>query len=484
MSGRVPTVVEIADTPVDQLPPLIHVPPLTKPFDVTIRPPGSKSLTNRALLLAALAEGESVLTGALAEADDAHVMVRALRQLGAVVDVTPEFEPNGESCGNATIRVKGVGGRWKIKAGETVTLNLNNAGTATRFLTAAAVLQPPESGGIVIDGNARMRERPIGELVDALVAAGLDVKYVNESGFPPVKVRPVGDADQQTLSFEFGTTQSSQFISAVHMLGPFLSNGLRVRTPTVATSEQYIRMTRRLLDGLGATTKRITDPTYTGPSLAGGRRPCLHGFRYAVEADASSATYFAAAGLICPNGRVRLSGEGFRPLSAHEGYMGIARDGVFLQPDFRFIDWASDKQFGGQRPKTGVNMASMPDAAMTMAVVCCFTEDVSELTGLRTLRVKETDRIAALVIELAKVGVKVEPFADGDDEAIRITPPPGGTDCSPTAPRVEFDTYDDHRMAMSLALIGLRRPNVYIRDPACVRKTYPTYWRDLAKLYA
>jgi 3-phosphoshikimate 1-carboxyvinyltransferase len=133
-------------------------------------------------------------------------------------------------------------------------------------------------------------------------------------------------------------------------------------------------------------------------------------------------------------------------------------------------------------------MEHMPDAAMTMAVVNAFASYETDLRGLKTLRVKETDRIAALVTELAKVGVTVEPFAYTDkhghpDEGIRINPPPGGIDCSLSASRVEFDTYDDHRMAMSLALIGLRRPNVYIRDPGCVRKTYPTFWRDLAKVY-
>ncbi len=515
----IPTVKDIANLPVDKLPPLVHVPPVTRPFDVTIRPPGSKSLTNRALLLAALADGESVLTGALADADDAQVMVRALRQLGAEIEVTPEVEPNGESCGNATIRVKGVGGRWKIKPGETVALNLNNAGTATRFLTAAAVLQPQESGGIIIDGNARMRERPIGELVDALnnlTERGPRVSYTGEEGFPPVRVPRMSLEWISGMRQCFGPTQSSQFISAVLLLAPFLPHGLEigfvanadilsvVRTelgdafaeelgevlgkpgnePDV-TSASYIHMTIALMRQLGIDVKGAP------PGDVAVRKSRLQGFRYDVEGDASSATYPAAAALVVTGSCVRM--KGISP----SGRVGLQSDADFLEAisgggvmGGELTRDGEGVSVRGVRPIAAMSsdMEHMPDTAMTMAVLNAFAPSGTELRGLRTLRVKETDRISALVTELAKVGVKVEPFAYTDnrghaDEGIRITPPPGGVDCSPSAPRLEFDTYDDHRMAMSLALIGLRRPNVYIRDPGCVRKTYPTIWRDLAKLY-
>ncbi|MFT3684630.1 MAG: hypothetical protein QM783_06810 [Phycisphaerales bacterium] len=242
-----PTVKDIANLPADKLPPLVHVPPVTRPFDITVRPPGSKSLTNRALLLAALADGESVLTGALADADDAQVMVRALRQLGAEIEVMPEVEPNGESCGNATIRVKGVAGRWKIPAGQTVTLNLNNAGTATRFLTAAAVLQPLESGGIVIDGNARMRERPIGELVEALKQLGVKVEYLGREGYPPLAVRPHRNLDDLAPELEIGVAQSSQFVSGLLLTAAFLPRGLLLHLKEPVTSWAYVDLTQSIL---------------------------------------------------------------------------------------------------------------------------------------------------------------------------------------------------------------------------------------------
>jgi 3-phosphoshikimate 1-carboxyvinyltransferase len=504
-----PTVKDIANLPVDRLPPLVHVPPLTGPFDVTVRPPGSKSLTNRALLLAALADGESVLTGALAEADDAQVMVRALRQLGAEIELTPEVEPNGESCGNATIRVKGVGGRWKIKPGETVTLNLNNAGTATRFLTAAAVLQPEGSGGIVIDGNARMRERPIGELVEALRAMGVTVEYVGREGYPPVRVLPA-KLEGLEPRLRLGRTSSSQFLSALLLVGAFLPRGVHLFMPDGVTSESYVSMTWMLIEGLGikgnsmsaagesarrvqALGDRLWPATPPDGPMAYAPRPfaTLPAFRLPIEADASGAGYFwAAASLV--------EGAAVGPLDVYstEFQHGLARREC-LQSDV-FVaralgetsSWIPRGAFRAKADRMGIRdwLGNMPDAAMTFVSVAAFREGMSEFTGLRTLRVKETDRIAAIVNELGKIGVQVEPFAYTDekghsDEGVRVRPPEGGVDCSALAPRVEFDTYDDHRMAMSLALIGLRRPNVYVRDPGCVRKTYPTFWRDLAKLY-
>ncbi len=467
---------EIADTPIDQLPPLIHVPPLTKPFDVTIRPPGSKSLTNRALLLAALAEGTSTLKHALVDADDAQVMLRAIQQLGAKVE-----QPDAE-----TLKITGVAGRWKIPAGHTVTLNLNNAGTATRFLTAAAILAPPESEGIIIDGNARMRERPIGELVDVLRAIGVAIEYRGRDGFPPISVRSATGRVANEVAF--GKTVSSQFVSALILIGPFLSSGLRMRLGAELTSLPYVQMSYGLMPRLtwDGVDVLLQDGSERGPrrvDIRGGGRAA---FQYEVESDATAATYFLVGAGLCWSS-VCIEGLPLPSLSL-QGDSQFGKQMELVGGSIEAEQWSS--VLGPPRIGIQADLRDMPDTAMSAAVLAAFVEPNEEererrswIGGLKTLRVKETDRIAALVTELAKVGVKVEPFIDGDDEAIRITPPPGGIDCSPSAPRVEFDTYDDHRMAMSLALIGLRRPNVYIRDPACVRKTYPTYWRDLAKLY-
>lgn len=466
---KIPTVQDIAGLPIEQLPPSVRVVPVTKPFDITVRPPGSKSITNRALLLAALAHGQSTLTGALVDAEDAQVMIAALRTLGAQIDITPEVDQHGESSGNATVRVQGVGGQWKIKPGQQVTLNLHNAGTATRFLTAAAILQPKESGGIIIDGNARMRQRPIGELVEAingLTERGARVRYVGEEGFPPVLVPPVEFEWISAMRQVFAPARSGQFVSAMMLLAPMLPHGLEACFTGAPTSVSYVLLTLKVLQQVGVRVHGLPPgDVRIEPSR-------VNGFTMKIEPDASGSTYFVGAERLVPNARVAIKDL---TLDEHDPMQ-------------------SDARFGAMMPRNlalgGVNadLHDLPDAAMTAAVIACFANGPSTLTGLRTLRVKETDRIQALVNELGKVGVKVEPFVHVEkggqaDEGIRIIPPAGGIDCSPNVPMVEFDTYDDHRMAMSLALIGLRRPNVIIRDPACVRKTYPTFWRDLAKVY-
>jgi len=466
---KIPTVQDIAGLPIDRLPASVRVLPVTKPFDITVRPPGSKSITNRALLLAALAHGQSTLTGALVEAEDAQVMIAALRTLGAQIDITPEFDQHGESSGNATVRVQGVGGRWKIEPGQRVTLNLQNAGTATRFLTAAAILQPKDSGGIIIDGNARMRQRPIGELVEAINALterGARVGYVGEEGYPPVVVPRVEFEWISAMRQVFAPARSGQFVSAMMLLAPFLPHGLEAGFTGAPTSMSYVAMTLKVLRQVGVRVEGLPPgEVRIQPSRVGA-------FTMRIEPDASGSTYFVGAQRLVRGSKVTI--------------VDLRTD----EPE----PLQSDARFGSIMPKDitlgGVNadLHDLPDAAMTAAVIASFADGPSTLTGLRTLRVKETDRIEALVTELAKVGVRVEPFVCVNDhgqadEGIRITPPAGGIDCSANAPTVEFDTYDDHRMAMSLALIGLRRPNVIIRDPACVRKTYPTFWRDLAKVY-
>jgi 3-phosphoshikimate 1-carboxyvinyltransferase len=463
------TVRDIAKLPIAQWPAAVRVEPVRGAFDIEVRPPGSKSLTNRALLLAALAEGVSTLTGALVDADDAQVMIAALRKLGAEIEITPEVDDRGESCGNATLRVRGVGGRWKIKAGEVVTLDLHNAGTATRFLTAAAILQPQQSGGIIIDGNARMRQRPIGELVDALnglTDRGARVRYVGDEGFPPVLVPTIESEWISAMRQCFAPARSGQFVSAMMLLAPFLPHGLEAFFTGAPTSMSYVAMTLRVLEQVGVRVHgRPPGDVRIEPSR-------VSGFDMKIEPDASGSTYFVCAARLVPGSKVLIA--------------DLRTDA----PD----PLQADARFGSMMPKPDVcravdaDLSDLPDAAMTAAVLAAFAPAPSTLTGLRTLRVKETDRIQALVNELGKIGVRVEPFGYTNDngqadEGIRITPPRGGIDCSPGVPLVEFETYDDHRMAMSLALIGLRRPNVVIKDPACVRKTYPTFWRDLAKVY-
>lgn len=438
---------ELLRKPLAELPRELELVPVPGPFHVAVTPPGSKSMTNRALLLAALAEGTSELRGALLDADDAQVMIGALRQLGAEIEI--EIEGNGD------MRIVGCAGRFKGGC----TLNLNNAGTATRFLTAAACLA---DAPVEVDGNARMRERPIGELIEMLRTIGVQVEERGKPGRLPLRVHPVG-ASSERPTLRVGRTASSQFVSAMLMLGPRLARGLAVEFVGSPTSAAYIDMTLAMMGqwlGQRFGTARAGDSVSVGPGRYMAQRAV-------IEPDASGATYFWGAGAVVRGSQCVVGLDAARSIQSDAAFAGVATRALR----------------GGE-----FDFTLMPDAAMTLAAVACFAEGTTTITGLRTLRVKETDRLAAVKHELSKIGVGVEIFSYADkdgsmDEGMRITPPVGGVDCSLSAARVVFETYDDHRMAMSLAIIGLLRPNVVIREPQCVAKTYLTFWRDWSALY-
>lgn len=436
----------------------------SRAFDRAFIPPGSKSITNRALLMAGLAHGESLLRAALIDADDTTRMIDALRRLGAGV----------EREGEATLRVSGVGGVWKPQ-GREITLDLGNAGTATRFLAAASVVSPVP---VIIDGNARMRQRPIGELTGALASLGVTIQHLGAPDCPPVRIVPPA-VPLHAPKIEFGTLKSSQFVSALLLVAPWISGGLTIRHTATVTSPSYIWMSLRLLERLGASVQSSDDLRVVRVGPGDASTPGLNGFDLTIEPDASSATYWLAAGAMCPGSRAIVRGLGPDSLQGDAAFASlIERMGAEISLDSDAIACVGPKEL---RPVV-VDMADMPDAAMSLASVACFARGATIIRGLQTLRVKESDRIGAMEAELAKVGVRVETNYLGDPGAIRITPPTSGIDCSAGAPAVEFDTYDDHRMAMSLALIGLRRPNVLVRNPSCVNKTYPGFWRELARL--
>ena len=450
------------------------------PIDATVRPPGSKSITNRALLLAALAGGESTLRRPLLDADDAQRMLAALTQLGATFDTS---DPDA-------LAVRGTGGRWPIPAPkppaipETV-LDLNNAGTATRFLTAAALVADHP---LVITGNQRMRERPIAELTRALAELGAHVEHLESPDCPPIRITPPVGGILSSSTLTIGRTQSSQFISALLLVGGCLASGLTLRLPDGVTSSSYVHMTLALLAHLGAPARSAADL-----SVIRVDKP-VPAFDLEIEPDASGATCFHAAGAILPGAgdpaTVRVIGP--HPDDSLQGDAHFPR--VLEQMGCALVHGAT-RQGDPVTTTRGpdhlkpvmIDMADMPDAVMALAAVAAFTPGTTIVRGVRTLRVKETDRIEALRTELAKIGVTLTPDLNGDDDALSITPPHDGSrltlDLSEDAPPVAFDTYDDHRMAMSMALIALRRPNVSINDPGCVAKTYPTFWRDLAEIY-
>ena len=434
-------------------PPTYEVKPLRRPFDATgdhaVRLPGSKSLTNRALLLAALAEGTTTLTGVLF-ADDTRRMMEALQTLGFQLD-------RDEAA--ATVAVHGRGGTIP-NHGQDVALLLGNAGTATRFLTAACCLGEPGSS-YVIDGIPRMRQRPIGELVDLLRQLGARIDYVAEDGFPPVRVHGGLATHQTTHRLRVGATLSSQYVSALLQIAPCLPRGLELTFQGPVTSKPYVQMTERMIDDFGG-AKRLVSPT-----------------RYDIEPDASNASYFLAAASLIPDSRCEIAAlppdsvQGDANFHRVLGSVGVRVDAACCDHPLRVCAPRPLRLRGSTH-----DLGGMPDMAQTLAVVAMFAEGRTTIRHVGNLRVKETDRLAALENELAKFGAKVT--ITGDD--LTIAPPQA--DCPPV---VAVDTYDDHRMAMSFAVAGLAsdrlpgKPRVIINDPGCVAKTYPGFWADLRK---
>ncbi len=445
----------------DQLPlPTWSRAPGKAPLDITIRPPGSKSLTNRALLLAALAPGTSTLNHALIEADDAQRMLAAIEQLGAKVD----------RSNPASIKITGVSGRWKVPIGG-ITLDLNNAGTATRFLAASALLADHP---ITITGNQRMQQRPIGELADLLTHMGAKIEYLKDHGYPPVKITPPSQPPASSITI--APTQSSQFISALMLVAVFLENGLTISMPAGTTSASYVRMTIGLLDQLGVSLQHAQDLSVIKI------KPGLNAFTTDIEPDASGATYWWAAGALLKQATIRVQGFNINQPSLQgdaQFPLLVEQMGSTLISDTNSL---ACKPIAQPTPII-CDMSDQPDAVMSLAAIASFAKGTTIIKGVKTLRVKECDRIAAMQKELGKLAVFVEDNIKGDEDTLSITPPDAGIDCSPNCEPVTFDTYDDHRMAMALSLIALRRPNITINDPKCVQKTYPTFWQDFAKLY-
>lgn len=447
--------------PLAALPHALALPPVPRvpvPIPVHLRPPGSKSLTNRALLLAALAAGESTLTGALVDADDAQRMLAAVQNLGAKVAVE-----------GTTVRITGVAGRWKVPA-EGVTIDLNNAGTATRFLAASVLASPAP---ITVTGNARMRQRPIGELIATLERLGVTAEYLGTPGCPPVRLTPSTEAGTvggaaAARTVEIPTTQSSQFISALLLVAAAVPGGLTVRLTGDITSASYIRMTIGQLDQLGVPVKCSDDLRVirVTPPPGGLRR-----FVTDIEPDASAACFWWAAGALRPDRRIFVDGIPAKSLQGDADFPGVLESmGCTIHRKGDAIAVVGPEQL---RPVMA-DLKDMPDAGPALSVVCAYATGRGVLRGVRTLRIKETDRIAAVATELAKVGSAVTGNLNNDPDAMAVDPIPADHAESPVA----FDTYDDHRMAMSLALVSLRRGGITVNDPQCVAKTYPDYWRD------
>ncbi|MGD0464354.1 MAG: 3-phosphoshikimate 1-carboxyvinyltransferase [Tepidisphaeraceae bacterium] len=429
----------------------LTIEPVTRAFSATITPPGSKSMTNRALILAALAAGRSTLTNILL-ADDTRVMLEALRQLGFELDVN--------ESGHSVV-IGGRGGQISVAAAR---LSCGNSGTTIRFLTALCALG---RGEYILDGVERMRLRPIAELSDMLRRLGVRVRYLENHGFAPILVH----ADELPGGLlHVGAAQSSQFLSAILMVSPYARHEVRVELIDRQTSWPYVVMTMQMMDAFGVTPELIRDPLTQEPKQIVIPRGHYEGQRFAIEPDASSAGYFLALAAIHPGSKIIVRGLGRRSLQGDIGFAEVlGRMGAAVVVGNDSIEVTGSEALRG----IDADLQTMPDAALTLAVVALFADGRTTIRGLGTLRVKETDRLAALQTELSRLGAAVA--IEGDSLLID----------SPVKIRAaEIATYDDHRMAMSFALAGTKTPGVVIKNAECVNKTYPNYFNDLRRVTA
>ena len=419
----------------------------------TVKLPGSKSISNRILLLAALADGETVIRDLL-EADDTQVMLEALRTLG----VTWRDE------GRRTVRVRGAGGMFPVKRAQ---LNLGNAGTAFRPLTAVLALC---GGEYRLSGVARMDERPIGDLVDALRQLGASIAYLGEEGYPPLVIRPAIIRAGGKVSVRGDV--SSQFLTGLLLALPLTGARTVISVDGELISKPYVEITLNTLRRFGVDVRRDGWSAFTIPAA-----------RYAspgeifIEGDASSASYFLAAGAIsglAGGGPVRVEGVGRSSIQGDVRFTEtLERMGAAVTMGENWIEAGAGAQAAkrGKLQAIDADFNHIPDAAMTAAVAALFADGVSTLRNIGSWRVKETDRIAAMAAELRKLGATVE---EGGD-SLRIDPPA-------RLRAATIDTYDDHRMAMCFALAALGGVTVRINDPGCVAKTFPGYFDALAAI--
>lgn len=411
--------------------------------------PGSKSISNRTLLLAALAEGTTLVKGLL-DSDDVQRMLEALTALGV------HWERIGDS---RDYRVTGAGGAFPVKK---AALFLGNAGTAFRPLTAALALM---DGEYELSGVARMHERPIGDLVDALRKVGAQIEYRGNEGYPPLAISPWQNTHDEHPGISTGVRGdvSSQFLTALLMALPLSGEDARIEVIGELISKPYIEITLNLMRRFGLTVERRAWEAFQLPARQRYISPgVIH-----VEGDASSASYFLAAGAI-GGGPVRVEGVGRDSIQGDVKFANtLAEMGAMIAMGEDWIESSGPiAAKGGKLKALDVDLNHIPDAAMTIAVLALFADGTTTIRNVGSWRVKETDRLTAMATELRKVGATVDEGAD----YISITPPASLT------PNAAIDTYDDHRMAMCFSLVALGGVPIRINDPKCVGKTFPEYF--------
>ncbi len=408
--------------------------------------PGSKSITNRALLIAALADGPSTISGALFS-DDTRYMAGALNQLGIAV--------HGDEQANR-FDIDGGGGTFPAETG---TLFIGNSGTTARFLTAAL---PLGRGEFVLDGVPRMRERPIAHLLDALNQLGADATSQEGTGCPPVLVRANGLPGG---TCRLAGDKSSQYFTGLLIAAPYAEQGVTIEVVGDLVSKPYIEITADVMAAFGVDAEIDTE-TWRSFRVAPGQR--YQGHHYTVEPDASNASYFFALAAVT-GGEILVEGLGAESLQGDLDFVWVLEE---MGATVEMTDsWTSVKGPEGGRLKGGdFDFGEISDTSQTLAAIAPFADSPVTVRGVAHNRIKETDRVSAVATELRKLGQEVDEFEDG----FTVHP-------RPVTP-AEVETYDDHRMAMSFAITGLRAPGVTILDPGCVAKTFPAYFERLEDL--
>ena len=406
--------------------------------------PGSKSITNRILLLSAIADGETTIKHAL-RSDDTHHMIEALKILQ--VDLTEKE--------NGDIHIQGARGQFKNKSAE---IFLGNAGTAFRPLTAALAFS---QGDYMLSGVPRMHERPIKDLVDSLLQLNADITYLNEEGYPPLRISSSEIIINSSVKIRGDI--SSQFLTALLMAIPLTKKEVSIEIVGDLISKPYIDITLNLMNRFGVQVKKIDWQYFVIPGSGGYVSPG----EIFVEGDASSASYFLAAGALA--GDIEVKGIGKNSI---QGDIKFTEALMLMGAKIQILEESIKASKASMLQAINLDCNHIPDAAMTLAVLALFAKGTTKLHNIGSWRVKETDRIKAMATELKKLGAEV---VEGED-FIEITPP------LHIKENIEIDTYDDHRMAMCFSLVSLKNIPIIINDPACVNKTFPTYFEVLESI--
>jgi len=410
--------------------------------------PGSKSLSNRALLIAALANGVTKITNLLVS-DDINHMLNALRMLG----VEYSLSDCGTEC---TV----IGNNGFFNVNKPVELYLGNAGTAMRPLCAALAAS---KGEFILTGEPRMKERPIGHLINALEQLNADTQYLENKDYPPVKIKgKVLSALLNDNVVSIDGSISSQFLTSILMITPLLNTDTQIKIEGDLVSKPYIDITLNIMKRFGVDVQNNDYQSFT----VKGSQSYQSVEKYMVEGDASSASYFLAAGAI-KGGKVTVHGVGKLSVQGDKHFADV------LEKMGAEVTWGDESISVVGKPLTAVDMDMnhIPDAAMTIATTALFAQGTTTIRNIYNWRVKETDRLTAMATELRKVGAEV---IEGND-FISITPPK-------SLKHAEIDTYNDHRVAMCFSLVALSETPVTINDPKCTAKTFPDYFDKLAQL--